>query len=178
MSLTQETKVGFDGINKIPFPQQQTKVKFDEKNMKSVLPVILIALWPLVALSSQAVRFKESNSFRLTTQSRAVMKGTNGDFIVLSLERSNLSDNPGGFTETASISWLLLTGEEIKSGKAEAFIRYESEEVQPGEFELQRIEGSDVLSIGPYEFTWSYGTSDSVFIYPPTGSKYAISVEP
>jgi hypothetical protein len=156
--------------------------------MKALLvKTLLLVLTPLLVFAGEEVPFKaaenpkigESSAFRLSKTDRAVLRITEGEYIVVQVLESIREESNGTFTEACTLAWTLISPKGIRGGTSKAYIRYKSEKTGENEFNLRTIGGSDHLEIGGQSIQWSYRSQSDVFLYPPVGTFFATTtVEP
>jgi len=104
-----------------------------------------------------------------------IIKGRDGEYLILQLLDSARDDIPKGHTETCSLTWTIVSKKGAASGILNCSIRYESKEIRPNVFMLSQTGGSDSIKLGDFSLKWSYGSSEKIFLYPAPGTEYLIT---
>lgn len=122
----------------------------------------------------QEPKIGEGNAFEISKSRRAILKTGEG-YLILDLLDSSREDGDQTFTEACRIAWTLITPSSVRNDIANALIRYRSTKTGDDSVTVEKIGGTDKLSLGGVSLRWSYGSPGSVFIYADPGTQYAIT---
>ena len=115
------------------------------------------------------VTLKNGATFLFTTQQLLIEKDNSK--LIVDFDSPVLLDSPGKSEESVWINWILDENGKITSGKKKSYAIYSTKRTSPNGIQLNKIEGEQNVSVGNFEFSWSYGSSFYIWVYPPRKSK-------
>jgi len=127
-------------------------------------------------LRTGKVEVGKSNAFELSRNERGIIKLSGNDYFVIEVVESDREDTSKTVTETCTLIWTRLNGNEATSGQVAAYIKYKKEKISEREFKVSRMAGSDRIVLGnEYSIQWSYASTGKVYLYPKHEAQFVTS---
>jgi hypothetical protein len=110
------------------------------------------------------VKLQDKSTFLFTTQQLLIEK--DHAKLIVDFDSPRQFDSQNKSKESVWINWTLEKDGKITSGRKESYLIFNTKRISPNGVHLNRQEGDQNFSMGEFEFSWSYGSTFFIWVYP------------